>query len=103
MVKFLTDKEIKIKNNIGSYKRTIRRYQRKLVHNCKHTCIVLEKKEPDYVGLTINWGGASCAICNENFGWYCPKSPTNVCNYELEDGTINGDHCKHCDDPYERK
>lgn len=25
---------------------------------------------------------AVCVTCDENFGWYCPRSPDHVCHYE---------------------
>jgi hypothetical protein len=102
MAKFLTEHEIKIRDNIRTYKLAIRRYRRKISTKCKHTCIILEKEVPDYVGMTINWGDAICAICNENYGWYCEKSPTHACSYEQPDGTII-EYCSYCGEPYERK
>ena len=42
---------------------------------------------------------ASCAICGEDFGWWCPKSPTHYCEYDESD-TYG---CKWCHEPDERK
>ena len=48
-----------------------------------------------------NYGcySASCAICGEDFGWWCPKSPTHYCAYDHSD-TYG---CKWCHEPKERK
>ena len=42
---------------------------------------------------------ASCAVCGEDFGWWCPKSPTHYCEYDETD-TYG---CKWCHEPDERK
>ena len=41
--------------------------------------------------------GASCAICGEDFGWWCPKSPTHYCEYDESD-TYG---CEWCCEPIE--
>ena len=43
--------------------------------------------------------GASCAVCGEEFEWWCPKSPTHYCEYD-ETNTYG---CKWCGEPDERK
>ena len=53
-------------------------------------------------GLADDWNGgscgASCAICGQDFGWWCPKSPDHYCHYE------NGEYgCDYCGEPDERK
>jgi hypothetical protein len=41
---------------------------------------------------------ASCAICGQDFGWWCPKSPDHYCHYD------KGDYgCDYCGEPDERK
>lgn len=40
---------------------------------------------------------AVCSICGSQFGWYCDKSPTHHCEYEV------GENCIHCGQPEERK
>ena len=54
-------------------------------------------------GKDDNWNdgcfSASCAICGEDFGWWCPKSPTHYCEYDETD-TYG---CKWCHEPDERK
>jgi hypothetical protein len=54
--------------------------------------------------ITVNsWGTAKCKICNKEFDWYCPTSPTRECDYEQEDGSYDEDHCRYCGKPEERK
>ena len=38
----------------------------------------------------------SCAICGEDFGWWCPKSPNHICEYKYGG-------CIYCGEPDERK
>lgn len=40
---------------------------------------------------------AICNICGCQFGWYCEKSPTHHCEYEMSE------NCIHCGSPEERK
>lgn len=40
---------------------------------------------------------ASCAVCGEDFGWYCPVNPKKYCEYDR-----SGD-CIYCHAPEERK
>ena len=47
-------------------------------------------------------GGAFCLVCGVSLGWYCPKSPTKVCNYDYEKDPL-GDCCIYCGLPEERK
>lgn len=42
--------------------------------------------------------GAICAVCRQHFGWYCPKSPDQLCHY-----TRDSEWCIHCGMPSERK
>ena len=42
--------------------------------------------------------GAHCNVCGNSFGWWCPKSPTNLCKY-----TDDMDSCDYCGHPEERK
>jgi hypothetical protein len=37
--------------------------------------------------------GASCAVCGQEFEWWCPKSPTHYCEYD----ETNAYGCKWCD------
>ena len=88
---------------------------------CTH--IILPRK-PERIGRYLDYGLALCAICNKNFGWYCPKSPDSTCHYFpiygtdivlLENGTTapipdgakgqprSYDWCMFCGDPEERK
>lgn len=49
------------------------------------------------------YGSAKCNICDEEFHWYCPTSPTLECDYEQEDGSYDEDCCRYCGLPEERK
>lgn len=94
--------------------------------NCKHNLIQFGA-EPKF----NHEGSARCEDCDRYFGWWCPKSPDNMCHYhtykvegflltaravELVDGTEHiledydgeprfetDDDCLFCHDPDERK
>jgi len=95
----------------------LRERYRELLDQCPHE-IVQEG----------SWGGARCAICDQDFGWYCPDSPDHACHYftesddlgyyvVLNDGTVyrfpertdtdkrceTDDSCLFCGHPEERK
>ena len=44
-----------------------------------------------------------CEYCGKGFGWWCPKSENNICDYNQEDGTYDPDQCIYCGQPNERK
>lgn len=44
------------------------------------------------------YGGAYCAVCGDRGGWWCPTSPTHVCQYSRD-----FDSCDFCGEPEERK
>jgi hypothetical protein len=46
---------------------------------------------------------AKCDVCGKNHGWWCPKSPNHICDYEQPDGDYDEDSCRHCGKPEERK
>lgn len=48
---------------------------------------------------------ANCLGCGAQFGWFCPKSKDNICDYEdpKNPGTYDPDHCRYCGMPTERK
>lgn len=58
-----------------------------------------------HAGLPDTWNGGSfsayCAICDKNFGWWCPDSPTHYCEYDPTN--FQGEWCKWCRNPEERK
>lgn len=66
--------------------------QDSLIEGC--TCSIVHKTP---------YGSAVCSICNENYGWWCPDSPTNACDYGQEDGEYDEDCCRYCGKPEERK
>ena len=69
------------------------------------------------------YGGTSCKLCKQSFGWHCPKSPDHQCHYHvfryqgvtgilLADGQVfkmkkpryeSFDECMFCGQPQERK
>jgi hypothetical protein len=71
---------------------------------CHHTVKALTETPKEYYKKD-RWrsDGANCEGCGLDMGWYCPCSPTHVCNYEQEDGSYDSDHCIHCHMPDERK
>ncbi len=60
--------------------------------SCKHEDLDVE-----------SYGTAKCKICDKNFSWYCPTSPTLTCDYDQEDGDYDEDDCIYCHQPEERK
>ena len=68
-------------------------------------------------------GFAVCALCERDWGWYCPESPDHLCHYFAPNGKVvlaNGeveevpvgkedpkywsyDYCLYCGQPEERK
>jgi hypothetical protein len=71
-------------------KATMRYFDRK--RECQHE--IIEYK------VTEDCSSAHCRICNEPFGWWCPKSPDNLCHYDYR---TNGEYCIYCGQPEERK
>ena len=56
-----------------------------LVQNCPHEII-------------RSHDSAICRICDTDFGWWCPKSPDHLCEYEK-----GSEWCIWCGEPTERK
>jgi hypothetical protein len=48
-------------------------------------------------------GGLVTFYGEPEFGWFCPKSPDGLCEYEQINGRYNDDDCIYCHMPYERK
>lgn len=90
---------------------------RKLTFECVH--FIPEKEASPTTGW---YGGAICAGCGGDFGWYCPKSSDRMCHYHSHNGFIvdvqnnvampvpeghtedpGYDICIFCGDPEERK
>lgn len=46
---------------------------------------------------------AVCSVCGNSLGWYCPDSPTHLCDYRQEDESYDEDCCRYCGQPEERK
>jgi hypothetical protein len=71
---------------------------------CQHTVKALTETPKEYYKKD-KWrsDGANCEGCGLGMGWYCPKSPTHICDYQQEDGSYDSDHCIHCHMPDERK
>jgi hypothetical protein len=63
-----------------------------------------EKVVNTHEGLPDNWNdgcfSVHCAICDKDFGWYCPVNPKHYCEYDYKK---NGENCIHCHVPSERK
>jgi 8-oxo-dGTP pyrophosphatase MutT (NUDIX family) len=93
-------------------------YKETLVANSKFNALINGHKhiivpsDPDFFEQLKKdkWSstGALCTICDNHFCgfnliWYCPKSPTGLCNYEHLNGHYNEDDCIYCHMPYERK
>lgn len=55
---------------------------RKLLNSCPHEDISRDGES------------AICAVCNKDFGWWCPDSPNNTCSY-----TKDLDQCDFCGNP----
>ena len=63
-----------------------------------------EKVINTHEGLPDKWNGGCysmfCAICDKEFGWYCPVNPKQYCEYDYQK---RGENCIHCGVPSERK
>lgn len=89
---------------ISGYLRQIRELEKQLQElkdNCKHNfepryTITKEQEEMGWAAST------QCTECGKYGGWYCPTSPTKVCQYDDINDPIN-DFCLHCGGPDERK
>lgn len=57
----------------------------------------------DHDIVKTDWDSAQCDICKEDFGHWCPDSPTHFCDYDQEDGSYDEDCCRYCGNPEERK
>lgn len=84
-----TEKVTHLLNELRQMERMIGRLINTIVENCEHEII---NTAPDKL-----WGVAKCKWCDKEFGWYCPNSEDHLCCYE------NGEYCKHCHQPWERK
>ncbi len=52
--------------------------------------------------VIVNKSGAIiCASCDKNFGWWCPESPSYLCEFSIFD--YLEDCCVHCHNSTERK
>ena len=47
-----------------------------------------------------SYASAVCDTCGRDFGWFCPKSSDNACEYNWE---THGEDCIYCGQPEERK
>ena len=45
---------------------------------------------------------AICDICGKHFGWWCPDSKDNICEYDSVKDPVH-DFCLYCGHPDERK
>lgn len=41
---------------------------------------------------------AVCSTCGHDAGWWCPATPTHLCEYDED-----SEYCSHCHEPDERK
>lgn len=64
-----------------------------------HVCHVAEIPGDYYAEEEWRSDGAWCESCGLDMGWYCPKSPDHICQYEKGDS----DCCDFCEMPSERK
>lgn len=51
-----------------------------------------------HVYTETNYGGAYCAVCGADGGWWCPDSKDHLCHY-----TKSYDSCDFCGASEERK
>ena len=68
---------------------------KELLSKCPHSIESHYLSEESYI--------AFCTVCEEYFGWYCPTSPTKLCEYKQPDGGYNEDNCVYCHLSEERK
>ena len=93
----LTDDQKDKRTLIESWNKVLFFLQKIKEVQTKHTCVIQEQEKDKYG----DYGSAICVICKRNFGWYCPKNDTHICDYG--DGGAYDDFCKNCVDPDERK
>lgn len=87
---------------INSLKESIKESNER-IKNAKEKIIIIQSN-CHHEDIEINtFGTAKCNICEKEFDWYCPTSPTLECDYEQEDGSYNDDCCRYCGEPEERK
>lgn len=86
----MTEEQLNYKQNVVLIKESIRSLERefsRLRKECKHS--IVKQNE-----------SATCEICAELFGWYCPVSKEHYCEY---DSGPSWDVCIHCHITAERK
>jgi hypothetical protein len=92
--------------------RTLEVERNKIMRACgRRGHVVIKKTAPDmakgkqkggWYNPADNWGSAHCAVCSEDLGWYCPDSPTGLCEYDDKEDLMH-DTCLHCGAPEERR
>ena len=90
---YLDKEQSFLKNLIEQYRILLRKDQRNLgeaIASCK-----------DHVVIKVV-SSAMCDICAKSFGWWCPDSEDNICEYDAVKDP-NYDFCLHCGRPDERK
>lgn len=88
-VKALAPHQEALKQSIESARLAIEEAQSRLwqlERSCSHVVVGAENEE------------AKCAVCDQEFGWWCPRSPNHVCKYSTD-----FDSCDYCGSPEERK
>lgn len=77
---------------------------KKIFHDCRNNIV------PSETGISWEnyqpWTGdccyGKCKVCGRTFDWYCPTSPTHLCEYDEEKDPAR-DFCLWCDGPEDRK
>jgi hypothetical protein len=90
-----------LKEDIERAKKGVKTAEAILLHHlkqCTHTFVKRSKSSDTAV----------CDVCGMHGGWYCPESPTHICDYEHYDGEMgyyyhDEDDCIHYHEPEERK
>lgn len=68
---------------------------------CAHRYVPYDEYDP-----SDKWFSSSCYCegCGyDGKTWWCPKSPSGLCDYKQGNGYYNMDNCIHCHQPDERK
>lgn len=79
--------------NIGRGRLTFSPGKKKIVQTYDETNLAFKKM----VGNNVT---VFCQDCDEEFGWFCSKSPKGYCEYNR---STNGERCIWCNDEEERK
>lgn len=92
-------------------KKRIIKLGKKLERECKHEEVIHNRFSDG------ENGSVCCSVCGKDLGWWCPESPSHICEYygnherghlvkgewSYEGEWYDYDDCIYCHEPEERK